>query len=106
MRLQGARRIESLKENEKFIKTHGALITDLKVDTVSQKLFNLHFMVRRLLYLSIALNFINVVSSLQIVILMLTNTASLVYLGLSEAQETRTDKRLVLYNEFVVGLSC
>ena len=62
-------------------------------------------MVRRLFYLFIALDLINMPSTCQLISAIFTNMANLIYLAKTEPRISREDRRIELFNEFLVGLT-
>ena len=59
-------------------------------------------MVRRLIYLAVGLNIIDIPSSLQLNTLMFLNLLNLVYIGKAEPNVDRVDRRIELFNDFMV----
>ena len=94
----------TLTERNDLTQAHGALIIDLKVDTLPQRLFYVQYMVRRLLYLSITFNYPNMSASLQLICIILLNHASFIYIGLVEPHKSKMDRFIVIFNEFIIGL--
>ena len=85
-------------------KAYGTLIDGHKVKTKSQKLFYFFYMLRRLIYLSLALNYPNLPVSIQLISLILINIVWTIYLGLIDIHSSRRERRFELFNEFIVSM--
>lgn len=81
----------------------GRLLENLRHDHLAQRIYYLLFVIRRLTYLKIAFHEPKIHPTFQLIILLFLNTASMIYFGLTGPLESLFDRRLELFNEFIIG---
>ena len=75
---------------------------EMRVETPSQRLYFLIFMLRRLIYLSVGLIFYGMTMTLQIQSIMALNIANIIYIAQSEPNKSRLRRRVELFNDFMI----
>ena len=85
-----------------FQRVFGNLLLNLKFRTISQKLYNLVFILRRIIA-SVALDLKNY-SGQQLQLIMLTNLLYLIYIGKTEPFVERSANNLAIANEYAIGI--
>ena len=83
----------------------GSLYLEMRVDTVSQRLFASLFLARRLLYAAITVAFYEKPGCL-ITLFMLMNTLNMIYLGYCRPHLTKLAEFMDYYNEVCLQLIC
>ena len=95
-----------IEEDEKFNLAYGVLVKGIKLDTVLQRLYFVISLIRRTVFLIVALYFPEQPLIYHLFCLYITSFAALLYYGYCTPLKSRFDRRIEIFNEFMVGLSC
>ena len=94
-----------LRENPYFIAAYGQLYKEIRIKTTMQRLCTFFVLLRRVLFLKLALTMHDVPVSLKIFGITILHIVTMFYNGFSKPYAGQLDQRLQQFNEYMVGVS-
>ena len=96
---------DDLKYNESFKQIFGELYKNTRVDTYCQRMFYMLFLLKRIIYIGVALIWPEMPFFFQFMILISLNYATVIYYSYSKPHQQHLERKFELFNEFMVGQS-